>query len=602
MARREVLRTKSGSSQDWPWRSQSTAPAHASRFEFDDLTLDLRVGSVRRGEDVLKLEPRSYDVLVCLVQHAGELVSRDALLDTIWRGIHVSPHSLTQAVLQLRQAIGDHPRRPRFIETVHRRGYRFIAPVRATATRRAGPDDEQARQPSIAVLPFADLSPGGEYEWFADGLSEEIIHALAQISDLKVIARTSAFAFRKTPADVRQIAEALGVDTVLEGSVRRAANRVRVTGQLVSGHDGRHLWSDQLDGDTSDVFAIQETIAGAIANALKARLTAGAPSRGTSSVAAHEAYLEARHHFFMGTQSLDRFKACLDRAVALDPDFALAHSLAAAFFTASAWRGLIPANEAMPSARALASKALRGDAAPPEAHALLGIVAGQYDYDWVEAERHFRDAIARAAGSRDVVFWFGNHYLLPTGRVLEAVDAMRYGLETDPLNLLYRHHLAVGLWHADRRDDAEAELRRALALDEHYALAQSTLGMLQAQQGRFSEALALTEKAHAAVPENAVTIGALAALLVRAGDNGRGIRLIDQLTPGHAYGAPIGVALFHAMRGETDRAFEWAARAIEQRFPPIVHILRPLLGRETGWAELAQMMNLTAATPPSATG
>jgi Flp pilus assembly protein TadD len=191
-----------------------------------------------------------------------------------------------------------------------------------------------------------------------------------------------------------------------------------------------------------------------------------------------------------------------------------------------------------------------------------------------------------------VHFWYGHHYLLPLGRFHDALAQMKKGLEGDPINLLYRHHLAVGLRNLGRLDEAEAELRRVLELDEHFALAVGTLGAVCAQQGRFEEALALSERAHALSPWSNQIAGQLAALLVSAEATSRAETLLDGLRPGTAWGAPTGMAVFHAMSGEFDRAAEWAARAIDVRYPLLIALLRPLLGSTPVWPALARMMSL----------
>src|SRR5258708_37337718 len=239
--------------------------------------------------------------------------------------------------------------------------------------------------------------------------------------------------------------------------------------------------------------------------------------------------------------------------------------------------GIQRSREIIPLARAAELAALRVGPSLPEAHALLGCCDGN-DYDWNEAERRGRLAMGHGPVSRDVRFWFGNHYLLPIGRGAEAVEAMTWGLDLDPLNLLYRHHLAVGLRHAGRLEDAEAELRKVLEIDENFSLALETLGAVCGQQGRSEEALTLTERVYALTPWASPIVGQLAALLVRAVATGRADALIEKLRPAEVGGAPAGRGLFHAMCGESDQAPEWAARAIEERHPLLVRVLRPLLG------------------------
>jgi tetratricopeptide (TPR) repeat protein len=287
-------------------------------------------------------------------------------------------------------------------------------------------------------------------------------------------------------------------------------------------------------------------------------------------------------------------KESVDRAIELDPKFALAHFLLGAYYSMVAHLGIMPAREAVPLGRAAEEDALRLDPSLPEAHALLGVWAGTFSFDWKEAERRWRLATAREPISRDIRFWYGNHYLLPLGRPVEAVEAMAWGLEGDPLNLLYRSAWARGLWHAGRLEDAETELRKVLELNENFPLALGILGAICAQQGRFEEALALTEKAYAVTPWANAIAGQLAALLVRTGAKSRAEALIEKLRPGKAYGAPTGMAVFHAMRGEFDQAAEWAERAIEERYPEFVKILGPLLKPTPCWPALEKLMNLPA--------
>ena len=450
-------------------------------------------------------------------------------------------------------------------------------------------------QPSIAVLPFANMSADKENEYFSDGLAEEIINVLAQVPGMKVAGRTSSFFFRGKDLEFGEIGRRLNVEHILEGSVRKAGNRIRVTAQLIKVADGFHLWSERYDREMTDIFAIQDEITQAIAAALRIKLSPEAATlrRYVPNLRAYEAYLTARDHWFKPTpESLALVKASLDRAIELDPKFALPYSLLGGHYTMLSGMGIRPAREVIPLAKAAEQEALRVEPSLPEAHALLGVCAGTYDYDWNEAERQWRLAMAHEPVSRDIRFWYGNHYLLPIGRPLEAVEAMAWGLEEDPLNLLYRHHYAVGLRHADRPEDAEAELRKVLEIDEHFPLALGTLGAICAQQGRFEEALTLTERAYALMPWANPIIGQLAALLVHAGATRRADALIEKLRPGKAYGAPTGLALFHALGGELDRAAEWTEHAIEERYPPLVAILGPLLRSTPKWPALAKLMNL----------
>jgi serine/threonine-protein kinase len=454
----------------------------------------------------------------------------------------------------------------------------------------------RGHNPSIAVLPFANMSADKENEYFGDGLAEEVINSLAQVPGLQVAGRTSSFLFRGKDVELVEVGRRLNVDHLLEGSVRRAGNRVRVTAQLIKA-DGFHLWSERYDREWTDIFAIQDEITHAIASALRIRLVADSPPprRHTPNLRAYEAYLKARDLWSSAMPgSFDQAKALLDHAITLDSQFALPYSLLGGCYTMLANLGFKPAHDMMPLARAAVERALRVDPALPEAHALLGVCAGGFAHDWIGAEREWRLAMAREPISRDVRFWYGNHYLLPIGRVAEAVETMAMALEEDPLNLLYRHHYARGLRHLGRLDDAAAELRGILDVDADFPWALETLGAVCAQQGNGEEALALTERAHVVTPWSFTIVGQLAALQEPAGDRKRADALLETLGTGEDYGASTGLAIFHAMTGNAEQAAVWAARGIAQRFLPLVYMLAPLLRPQPQWPALARLLNLPA--------
>jgi serine/threonine-protein kinase len=453
------------------------------------------------------------------------------------------------------------------------------------------------RKPSIAVLPFANMSADKENEFFGDGLAEEVINALTQMPGLQVAGRTSAFLFRGKDIELTEVGRRLNVEHLLEGSVRRAGNRIRVTAQLIKVADGFHLWSERYDREWTDIFAIQDDITDAIAEALRLRLSADAsmPRHHTPNLRAYEAFLKARDLWYKAEPgSFDQIKAMLERAITLDSQFALPYSLLGGCYTMLANMGYSSAHEMMPLARTAEENALRVDPALPEAHALLGVCAGNFGHDWIGAEREWRLAMRREPISHDVRLWYGNHYLLPIGRLEEAVETMANALQEDPLNLAYRHHYARGLRHLGRLDEAEAELRGVLDIDGNFPWALETLGAVCAQQGNSKEALAFTERAHVMTPWSYTVMGQLAALLDRAGDRKRTDELLDTLGAGEAYGASTGLAIFHAMKGDADQAAEWAARGIAQRFLPLVYMLAPLLRSHSQWPALARQMNLPA--------
>jgi serine/threonine protein kinase/tetratricopeptide (TPR) repeat protein len=485
----------------------------------------------------------------------------------------------------------------RCLQKVPAQRFQTMDEIRAALEQPATePSKPIARVPSIAVLPFANMSADKENEYFSDGLVEEIINVLANLPGLKVAGRTSSFFFRGKDVEFAEIGKKLNVDHILEGSVRKAGSRIRVTAQLIKVADGFHLWSEKYDREMTDVFALQDEVTHAIANALRVKLSPEtmALRRSTPNLRAYEMYLKALDRWSRPSSgSLALVKEFLDQAVALDPEFAAAHCTLGLYYSMVASLGIKSTQEVIPLARAAVREALRIEPSLSEAHALLGVWAGGYDnYDWREAERHWRVAMSGELVSCHFHFWYGNHYLMPLGRFPDALAEMKKGLEGDPINLLYRHHLAVGLRNAGQLDDAQAELRRVLELDEKFAMAVGTLGAVLAQQGRFEEALALSERAHVLTPGSNLIVGQLAALLVRTGAASRAETLLDGLRPGTACGAPAGMAVYHAMCGEFDRAAEWAERAIDVRYPLLVALLRPLLGSTPVWPALARMMNL----------
>jgi tetratricopeptide (TPR) repeat protein len=282
----------------------------------------------------------------------------------------------------------------------------------------------------------------------------------------------------------------------------------------------------------------------------------------------------------------------LEHAITLDAQFALPYSLLGGCYTMLANLGFRSAHDVMPLARAAEEKALRVDPALPEAHALLGVCAGGFGHDWIGAEREWRLAMAHEPISRDVRLWYGNHYLLPIGRLADAVEAMTKALQEDPLNLMYRHHYARALRHLGGLDESEAELREILDVDGNFPPALETLGAVCAQQGNWLEALLLTERAHVVTPWSFTVVGQLAALRDRAGDRKRSDALLEMLGTGEAYGASTGLAIFHAMRGDVEQAAEWAAQGIAQRFLPLFYTVAPLLRSQRQWSALARLLNL----------
>jgi TolB-like protein/Tfp pilus assembly protein PilF len=429
---------------------------------------------------------------------------------------------------------------------------------------------------SIAVLPFANMSGDKDNEYFSDGLAEEIINILAQVPGLKVTARTSAFAFRGKEQDIRRIAEALNVRTVLEGSVRRSGNRIRVTAQLINADDGYHLWSERYDREMADVFALQDEIATAIAGALKLRLAAKPADarRHTPNLPAYEAFLKGRHYLLQAKpDALPLAREHLEQAIALDPQFADPHSELGQHYLVLAAVNLHPSEEMMPLARAEAQKALDLSPSEPRAHAVLGWVAAFFDYNGGAGQEHFRMAMAADPVPSEVR---GRYclYLMFLGRVYQAIEEMESVLEQDPLNILWRCALSSFLNRAEMYDRAIAEARKALELQEDHSLPHSMLAQCHASQGMFAVAQEFAEKAHRLAPWNSGAAGLLAAIYTRTGNEDRAKAMLARPVPG-------AMIVYHTVRSEFDAAADWFKKAIQQRetlgiFMGSGGLLRPL--------------------------
>jgi serine/threonine-protein kinase len=337
-----------------------------------------------------------------------------------------------------------------------------------SALERPAPPTAEPAKPSIAVLAFADMSPDRDHEWFSDGLAEEIINALAQVPALKVIARTSAFAFKGRQDDVRGIAAALGVNSVLEGSVRRSSDRLRVTAQLINAADGAHLWSGRYDRDLSGVFDIQDEIARAIVAALEVALlpSRARDGRRPASAAANDAYLKGRHHRFTFTHdSLKRSLEFLQETVTLDPDFALARCDIAWTCLTLAVAGLMTTTEAVSRMRREASVALALEPRLPEAHVAMALAAVA-EYDWSAAETSFQRALSADYVSPDVRYLYSQWFLMPLGRFADALRETELALHEDPLNLFFR--IGVGMYEVCRGNEERGEefFRQVLELND----------------------------------------------------------------------------------------------------------------------------------------
>jgi serine/threonine-protein kinase len=463
-----------------------------------------------------------------------------------------------------------------------------------------GLDRPPATEPSIAVLPFANLSADKENEYFADGLAEEIINALARLPGLKVIARTSAFAFKGRNEDVRHIAKLLGVSNVLEGGVRRSGDRIRVTAQLVAAEDGSQLWSDRYDRSMADVFAMQDEIASAITVALQGRLagasdTGGRVRRREPSLPAYEALLRGRHHLFKFTpDSWHRARASFEEAIALDAGYAAPHAELGVGYFIGGMHGMMPMSVAAAAVRAEATRALELEPSDALPRFLLGSIALANDYDWAAGEEHFRAGMSVPHVSAYAHWAYASLYLGALGRFAESVVEMGKAVDLDPLNATWRGILSAHLANAGQYDRAIEEGRRSVKLEENYFAPRMILGEAYLGAGRIDDAIASLEEAHRLGPWNAMATGLLAAAHARNGNRPRAEELIREM--GDDPHPVWGRVWYHLNVGELDAAAGWFETMIARRDPfALVYANAPVtqpLHRHPRWTELARMMRL----------
>jgi serine/threonine protein kinase/tetratricopeptide (TPR) repeat protein len=352
---------------------------------------------------------------------------------------------------------------------------------------------EREMAPSIAVLPFANLSADKEQEYFCDGMAEDIINALTQVEGLRVVARTSAFAFKGKHQDIRQIGKELSVSSVLEGSVRKASNRVRITAQLINVTDGYHIWSEKFDRDLADIFAIQDEISLAIVEKLRVKLLGDEKDkmlkRYTQNLEAYDLYLKGRYHWNRRTpESIKKAVAQFEQVIEKDPDYALAYAGLADCYSMLEQVLVIPPKEAFPKARELAKKALEIDETLAEAHTSLAFVLQSYDWDWIGMEREFRRAIELNPNYATAHQWFAMA-LTSLGRTSEAIQEIQKALELDPLSLIINTSAGFVYVYSGQEEKALRQAEKILDMDPTFDFAHLISALVSERRGRYGEAV-----------------------------------------------------------------------------------------------------------------
>jgi len=443
---------------------------------------------------------------------------------------------------------------------------------------------ETKAEKSIVVLPFVNISPEEGQDYFCDGLSEEIINALSHIRELRVVARTSAFAFKGKEIDIREVGEKLNVDAVLEGSVRKAGERLRITAQLINVADGYHLWSERFDREMKDVFSIQDEVTLEIVDKLKIELLGKereqVVKRYTENPEAHNLLLKGLYFWNKRTkESLKRSLECLHQALEIDPAYALAHAQLAFIFISLGWLGFARPHEAFPKAKAAAMKALEIDGSLSQAYAALAIISLLYDWDWTASEKGFKKALSLNPGFDYAHFGY-SVILASLRRHEESVNALKKAVELDPLSLRMNAELGFCFRLARRYDEAQEQLKKTIEMDPNFGLAHHYMGMLCNDKGMYKEAIPEFQKAIELSGGLSWAFGYLGYSYAMSGQKDEAQKILHTLeerSKEEYVRSTSLIVMYHALE-DIDKSFECFERAMEERDPvlPLINVLPEL--------------------------
>ena len=610
----------------------------AGRLRFGLFEMDLPAGELRKHGLKIRIQEQPFQVLAMLVQNAGKVVTREDLQKKLWPADTFVDfdHGLNKAINKIREALSDSAESPRYVETLSRRGYRFLAEVKdADAPVRSPglptqPSEEVRDRPdvtgklavhkqllrlhawkisafallalmaslatwrlhslmhrppvirSLAVLPLESLSSEASQDYFADGMTDELISDLGQISALRVISRTSVMTYKHARKPLPQIARELNVDAVVEGTVLRSGDQVRITAQLIEAATDKHLWSQSYEGELRDTLTLQNKVASAIADQIRINLNPQeqAALKNTKFVnpQAYEFYLKGR--YFWNKRTADGLKVALayfNQAVDEDPKYAQAYSgLADTYALLGDWQyAAMTPKEALPKAKAAAIKALELDSTLGEAHNSLAFVLDGFDWDLDAGGKEFRRAIDLNPSYATAHHWFAWHLSL-LGRYDEAIAEMRKAENLDPLSLIINADLAELLVLAHSYDESIRQSNKTIEMDPNFAMAHNQLAQGYLEKHMYSEAVTELEKAVRLSGGSPTCIANLARAYAASGKRSEAIRLLSGLqkrsNPTYSYGSEI--ATIYASLGNRDQAMNWLEKAYEERFNPGV-LLRP---------------------------
>lgn len=535
---------------------------------FGAFEADVSSGELRKHGLKIKLPDQSFQVLVMLLERPRQVLTREELRKKLWPADTFVDfdHGLNNAMNRLREALGDSAEAPRFIETLPRRGYRFIAPVET-----AGPATSAPRVESIAVLPLENLSGELSQDYFADGMTDALITSLAQIASLRVISRTSAMRFKGTHRSLPEIAQELRVDAVVEGTVVRSENRVRVDVQLILAATDTHLWAASYERDLREIIALQSELACAIAGEIRVTLTPGERARLAGARVidpeAYEDYLRGRFHWNKRTaEGLKKSLEYYQRSLEKDSSYALAHAGMADCYNMMGFWGVLSPAEVYPLAKSEATAAVEIDESCAEAHTALGWTLFAYDWKWPEAKRELERAIRSNPGYATTRQWF-SHYWIYLGRKSEALACVKYTLELDPLSLVMNSNAAFIYLFTRDLDTAIEQARSTIELDPHLAAPYLWLGQALEQKALFPEAIQAFERGLVPSERAPFMLAALGHAYAASGKRSAALAILKELEELslRRYVSPYYSALLSAGLGEVKNALTWLEHALEDR-------------------------------------
>lgn len=530
-------------------------------YEFGPFQIDPRERQLTRNGKLVPLRPKVFDILLMLVQNSGHILTKDDVLKHVWSDTTVEEGNISRTISTLRNALGERPHEHRYIETIPWRGYRFVATVKELRSEELGKVID-----SLAVLPFSNVGGDAKNEYLADGITEGLIASLAQLTNLRVISRNSAFRYKGREVDAQRVGRELKVDALLLGRVVESDDLLSISVELIDTDYDRHLWGAQYIRNRSDLSEAAETIARKVSEKLRPQGRQQHPSRQTHDREAYVSYLKGRYYFNKLTpDGVQKAIEYLQRAISADPAYALAYAALGDCHNYLAHR-----NEA----KQAVVKALELDETLGEAHASLGFFRFLYDWNFSAAEEEFKKALNLTPGYAEAHHWYAI-YLANIGRHDDADRHARRAVELDPLSLLMNMTPALNFYLAREHDKALEQLQKVLEMEPNFVAARSVMGNVLVQKGLFEAAIGEFQKVLELIKGAMIAEVSVKALIAHAyarwGKRADALELLEHVTEADTT-LPYLIAAIHAALGDSDAAFGWLNKAYEQRDVQLVSL------------------------------